>query len=105
MLLLANVALFQIAWLSSVIGGAREMPWLGPVTVAVALALHFRAARKPFEEILLVITCALIGAAFDSFLVAAGWAGPTSMRIQAALVDSSRLIVPSGFWWAKVGFS
>jgi hypothetical protein len=72
-LLLTNFIAFQVAWLSSVIGGAQQMPWLGPVTVAVALALHLRAARKPFEEILLVITCALIGAAFDSFLVAAGW--------------------------------
>ena len=73
MLLLTNFVVFQVAWLSSVIGGAQQMPWLGPVTVGVALALHFRAARKPFEEVLLVVTCALIGAAFDSFLVAAGW--------------------------------
>lgn len=73
MLLLTNFVAFQVAWLSSVIGGAQQMPWLGPVTVAVALALHFRAARKPFEEILLIMSCALIGAAFDSALVAAGW--------------------------------
>ncbi len=49
------------------------MPWLGPVTVLIALALHFKAARKPFEEIVLIILCALLGAAFDSMLVAAGW--------------------------------
>jgi len=73
MLLFTNFAVFQIAWLSSVIGGAQEMPWLGPVAVIIALAIHLSAARKPLEEILLALCCALIGAGFDSFLVAAGW--------------------------------
>ena len=73
MLLLINVAVFQIAWLASVVGAAEQMPWLGPVAVAAALALHFRAARKPFDEALLVLTCAAMGASFDSILVAAGW--------------------------------
>jgi len=72
-LLVTNFIAFQVAWLSSVIGGAQQMPWLGPVTVLIALALHFKAARKPFEEIVLIILCALLGAAFDSMLVAAGW--------------------------------
>ena len=66
MLLLANFALFQVAWLSSVIGGAQDMPWLGPVAVLVALAVHLHFARKPLEEIVLVLLCALIGAGFDS---------------------------------------
>lgn len=73
MLLLVNFVIFQVAWLSSVVGGAQNMPWLGPVTVLIALAVHLRFARKPFEEIVLVVICALIGATFDSVLVAAGW--------------------------------
>ena len=73
MLLVTNFIVFQVAWLSSVIGGAQQMPWLGPLTVMIALGLHFRAARYPFEELLLIISCALIGASFDSLLVAAGW--------------------------------
>ena len=73
MMLLINAVVFQIAWLSSVIGAAREMPWIGPVAVLIAVALHLRTARKPFEEVLLVLSCALLGASFDSILVAAGW--------------------------------
>jgi hypothetical protein len=73
MLLLTNFVVFQIAWLLSVVGGAQQMPWLGPFVVLVALAIHLRAARKPFEEVLLVVSCAVIGAMFDSILVAAGW--------------------------------
>ena len=85
MLLLTNIAIFQVAWLSSVIGGAREMPWIGPVAVLVALAVHLRFARKPFEEVVLVLTCALIGAAFDSLLVAAGWVSYKSGQFSSFL--------------------
>ena len=73
MVLIVNFAVFQIAWLSSVIGGAQQMPWLGPVAVSVALIIHLTAARRPLEEVLLVVSCAIIGACFDSILVASGW--------------------------------
>ena len=72
-LLLVNAAIFQVGWSSSVIGGAQQKPWLGPLAALIALVVHLRFARKPFEEVMLVILCALIGASFDSVLVAAGW--------------------------------
>jgi len=78
MLLLTNIVLFQAAWLSSVIGAANQMPWLGPVSLFFVLALHLRAAHKPFDEALLVVACGLIGAIFDSFLVSAGWVSYSS---------------------------
>ena len=83
MLVLANFAIFQVAWLSSVIGGAQEMPWLGPIAVLVALAVHLRYARKPFEEIILVLSCAVIGAGFDSALVNSGWVSYASGQFSA----------------------
>ena len=73
MLFLVNALVFQAVWLLSVIGGAQQMPWLGPLAALFAFALHLFAARKPFEEVLLVLSCGLIGASFDSILVAAGW--------------------------------
>jgi hypothetical protein len=73
MLLVLNFVAFQIGWFSSVIGGAREMPWLGPLAAVIALAIHFHFARRPRQEFMLILSCALIGAAFDSVLVAAGW--------------------------------
>lgn len=85
MAFLVNIVAFQFAWFSSVIGGAQQMPWLGPVAVSVALAVHLRTARKPFEEVLLVLSCALIGAAFDSFLVATGWVTYTSGLVSPVL--------------------
>lgn len=77
-LMIANIVAFEIGWLSSVVGGARAMPWLGPLTVMLVLVFHLRAARNPFEEVLLVLSCALIGTAFDSFLVATGWVSYSS---------------------------
>jgi hypothetical protein len=73
MMLLINLVIFDIAWLSSVVGGARQMPWLGPLAVFVALMFHLRAARNSTEEVLLILSCAIIGAVFDSFLVGSGW--------------------------------
>ena len=73
MLLLLNLVIFDLAWFASVTGGAQEMPWLGPLAVLGAVTLHLRTARNPTEEVLLILSCAIIGAVFDSFLVATGW--------------------------------
>ena len=73
MLMLMNIAAFKIGWLSSVIGGAQQMPWLGPLAALIALSLHLYFAKRPQRELILVVSCAAIGAAFDSFLLASGW--------------------------------
>jgi len=73
MFLLINLVIFDIAWFSSVFGGAQGMPWLGPLAVLVALLIHLHAARNSAEEFLLILSCGIIGAIFDSFLVATGW--------------------------------
>jgi hypothetical protein len=73
MLLILNFATFQIGWFSSVIGGAQQMPWLGPLAALIALSIHFYFARRPLQELILILSCAVIGATFDSMLVAVGW--------------------------------
>ena len=71
--MLINFAAFQIGWFSSVLGAAKQMPWLGPVVFLLVLAIHLRFARRPQFEIGLVIACGVIGLMFDSILVTAGW--------------------------------
>jgi hypothetical protein len=73
MMYILNFIFFQVGWFSSVYGGAQQMPWLGPLAVGAALFMHFRAADRPQQELALVLSCALIGASFDSALVALGW--------------------------------
>ena len=45
--LLINVAAFKLGWISSVVGGAQQIPWLGPVVVFAAVALHLSRAQRP----------------------------------------------------------
>ena len=70
---LVNFAAFQIGWFSSVVGAAKQMPWLGPIALLVVLAIHLRQAHRPQAELTLVVACGLVGVFFDSLLVALGW--------------------------------
>jgi hypothetical protein len=80
---LANFALFQIGWFACVLAGAQGHPWLGTgVAVAIA-AWHVARAVRPRDEFILLLTCAAIGAVFDSTLVAFGWVGYPSGALVA----------------------
>ena len=73
MLYILNFAAAQLGWLGSVVGGAQQMPWIGPLAAVIALTIHFYFAKRPVNEFILIMSCAAIGAVFDSLLVAAGW--------------------------------
>lgn len=73
MQILVNFIAFQFGWFSSVLGAARDMPWLGPAVFLAVLLVHLRQARRPELELGLVIACGVIGTWFDSLLVASGW--------------------------------
>lgn len=80
MLLVLNFAAFQLGWFAAVLGAANQMPWLGPVVIAAAIALHLRSADRPMDELMLVLLCGALGAVMDSLLVAFGWVSyPTGL--------------------------
>ena len=68
-----NFALFQVTWFACVLGAAHGVPWAGPLVVAAVAAYHLGRAAEPRGEALLLMLAALIGLAFDSLLVSAGW--------------------------------
>ena len=70
---LANIVAFNVGWLTSVIGAAQQVPLAGPAIVLVVIALHLRYVSRPSRELMLILSCGLIGAFFDSILVAFGW--------------------------------
>ncbi|MDJ0759664.1 MAG: DUF2878 domain-containing protein [Woeseiaceae bacterium] len=77
---LINFAAFQVGWFSSVLGGAKQLPWAGPLAVLAIVALHLYRSDKPQAELKLILACGLIGTVFDSLLVAANWVGyPSGM--------------------------
>lgn len=71
--LLLNFGMFKIGWLSSVIGGAQQLPWLGPLAMFLIVAIHLFRATEPERELALVMLSGMIGACFDSVLVAMNW--------------------------------
>jgi hypothetical protein len=68
-----NVALFQAGWFACVLGAARGAPWLGPLVVLAAAALHLRVARRPLLELYLLLSAAALGLLVDSLLLSSGW--------------------------------
>jgi hypothetical protein len=81
----SNILLTQFGWFTSVFGGANQMPWLGPLTVLVVVALHLKLAKRPERELALIVLCGVIGTIFDSVLVYFGWVGYPSGMFAAGL--------------------
>ena len=71
--LVINIAIYQICWLVCILGGANGYPLAGVFAVAMAVAYHLYAAPRPSTELALLSFAALIGGAWDSLLVNAGW--------------------------------
>ena len=70
---LLNVVVFKVAWVSTIFGGANELPMVGPLVVLVAVAIHLWRSAEPSRELTLVLLTGLIGLTCDSVMVAAGW--------------------------------
>ena len=85
MAMLINFIAFQVGWFSSVIGAAKQMPWLGPVVLLFVLAIHLKQARRPEFELALIVACGIIGLFFDSLLVAFEWVTYPSGQFSAFL--------------------
>ena len=83
--ILINFVAFQFGWFSSVLGGAKQLPWAGPLAVIAIVALHLYRSDRPQAELKLVFACGLIGTVFDSLLVALGWVGYPSGMFSAVM--------------------
>ena len=70
---LLNAIAFKVAWVSTIFGGANELPMLGPLAVMIAVAIHLWFAAEPQRELTLVAITGAIGLAWDSVIVSAGW--------------------------------
>jgi hypothetical protein len=70
---LINFLVFQAAWFSTVLGAANGAPWLGPVAILAAVALHLRFTRRPGVELRLLAVAVVLGLTVDSLLLATGW--------------------------------
>lgn len=67
-----NVLLFQAAWFSAVLGAARGLFWLGPLSMIPVLALHLALQEDRRGEAKLLLIAGLLGFIFDTIFVASG---------------------------------
>jgi hypothetical protein len=65
----------QSAWFACVLSAAHDIPWTGITFAAVLLLAHLLRARRPVQEIKLLLTIAGLGAAWDSLMVWGGFLG------------------------------
>lgn len=80
---LMNLIAFQICWLTSVLGAAAGLPWLGLLFAAVWLPLHILATKSSMVvETKLILAAGALGYLLDSVVVLTGW---MSFPIQAQL--------------------
>lgn len=70
--LLLNVGLFQAGWFASVLGAARDLPWLGPVVVAVVLGVHLARSPDRGAEALLLAFALSVGLVAENAMTVAG---------------------------------
>jgi hypothetical protein len=71
-----NVVLFQAAWFAAVLGVARGMFWLGPLSMIPVLAVHLSLQENLRGEVNLLLAAGLIGFLFDTAFVAGGFFTP-----------------------------
>ncbi|MGD8936859.1 MAG: DUF2878 domain-containing protein [Thiogranum sp.] len=73
MSILVNALAFQLGWLACVLGGANQLPWAGTLVAACIVAWHLSQVNCPGREFALLAAAGVLGAVWDSLLVAAGW--------------------------------
>jgi hypothetical protein len=67
-----NVVLFQAAWFAAVLGAARGILWLGPLSMIPVLAVHLTLQNNRRGEVNLLLAAGMLGFLFDTAFVASG---------------------------------
>jgi len=70
--ILKNLVCFKIGWVACVMFAAAGKPGFAALSVAAVAAVHLVSIKIPLKEILLLVTAALMGLAWESFMV---WSG------------------------------
>ena len=68
----SNFVFFQVAWFACVVGAAQNRAWVGLLAVALASAWHLKVSALRIPETRLLLAALIIGAVWESALVAAG---------------------------------
>jgi hypothetical protein len=67
-----NLIFYQIGWFACVLSAAHGVSWIGSLIALALTVLHLSRHPEPLNEAMLVLAAALLGAVWDSLLVAWG---------------------------------
>ena len=67
-----NLVAFKAAWTAVILSAAAGAPVFGAIAVAVAIGIHLRSSDNVEAEARLLLVAAVIGLAWESWLVQAG---------------------------------
>jgi len=85
--MLQNFVLFQAGWFACVLGGATsDYAWAGVVSVTLIVAVHLARADKVRNELMLIVSTAILGTAWDSGLMVTGLFSFTSGVVVPVIV-------------------
>jgi hypothetical protein len=70
--LIINFIAFQVGWFATVAGGANQLAWAGTLVAMAIIALHLWRVANARTELILIGIVAVVGATWDSLLVALG---------------------------------
>lgn len=70
---LANFALYQLAWLACVWGAAAGRSGIGVAVALTVIAVRLRGTRRRGAELRLILLTGLIGGAWESLLIGLDW--------------------------------
>jgi len=71
--IVVNITLFQIGWLSCVLGAVNGMSLVGPIFVIVAVGLHLIVAPMPTREMQMLAGVSLLGLAWETLMIQTGF--------------------------------
>jgi hypothetical protein len=63
---LLNYLLFQLGWLSCVLGAATNRPWQGMALAGALLAVHLGLSGETSRQLAVIVTAAVIGMIIDT---------------------------------------
>lgn len=96
-----NFIIFQAAWFITVAGAGAGMPWAGPVFTLLWLVVHLSLfTDRPFAELNMLLSCAVVGYIADSLLV---------LTALVKFPEATQLGMPSTLWmvalWINLGMT
>ncbi|MEM7249735.1 MAG: DUF2878 domain-containing protein [Acidobacteriota bacterium] len=112
-----NSVLFNLIWFACLLGPGWGLPWLGPVSTAAWLVVHFRYVHAPRPEGWLLLVAGLLGYVTDSTLTAFGilqfpdevralsWFGPTTTWMISLWVAFAATLYHSWSWVRHLGLA